>query len=91
MKTSPTGLADILQFTNGSSSSDEELRAAVLNSLSKHPGVPRNCLEVVVEQGRVSLSGTVTRPYERGLAEAQAKSVAGVEEVFNGIAVEGER
>jgi osmotically-inducible protein OsmY len=88
MKQSPTGLADVLQFPYGASLSDEELRGAVLNSLLWHAGVPHGRIDVIVEQGRVTLVGTVEKDYERDLAEAQAKSVEGVQEVLNGIVVE---
>jgi osmotically-inducible protein OsmY len=88
MTQSPIGLVDALSYPYGASTSDEALRGAVLNSLLWQAGVPHGRIDVVVEQGRVSLVGTVERPYERDLAEAQAKTVAGVQEVLNSIVVE---
>lgn len=76
-----------LPFPYGNSSSDEELRAAVLNSMHWHPGVPQNRIRVIVENGNVCLVGSVDQDYQRELAQTQALAVAGVSEVRNLIEV----
>jgi osmotically-inducible protein OsmY len=76
-----------MPFPYGPSTSDEELRAAVLNSLHWHSGVPQNRIKVVVENGRVTLVGAVEEGFERDLAEAATMKTAGVTEVQNSIEV----
>jgi len=61
----------------------EDLRAGVLNALYWDLRVPRDHLSVDVENGWVTVSGTVDLPYQRTCAEFDARSVPGVVGVTN--------
>ncbi len=61
----------------------EEVRAGVLNALYWDLRVPRHQLSVDVENGWVTVSGTVDRHYQRACAESDARSVPGVIGVTN--------
>jgi osmotically-inducible protein OsmY len=63
----------------------EDMRARVLNALYWDLAVPRDRLNVDVEDGWVTVSGLVGRPYQRSCAECDAKSVPGVVGVTNRI------
>ena len=63
----------------------EDVRARVLNALYWDLAVPRDRLDVDVEDGWVTVSGLVDLPYQRTCAESDAKSVPGVVGVINQI------
>ncbi len=63
----------------------DDVRTRVLNALHWDLAVPRNRLEIEVEDGRVTLSGMVDRPYQRSCAESDARNVPGVVGVVNQI------
>lgn len=63
----------------------EDLRMRVLNALHWDLAVPRDRLEVDVDNGWVTVSGLVDLPYQRTCAESDAKSVPGVVGVTNRI------
>jgi osmotically-inducible protein OsmY len=63
----------------------EDVRARVLNALYWDLAVPRDRLDVDVEDGWVTVSGLVDLPYQRTCAESDAKSVPGVVGVINRI------
>jgi osmotically-inducible protein OsmY len=56
-----------------------------LNALHWDLAVPRDRLNVDVENGWVTVSGLVDLPYQRSCAESDAKSVPGVVGVTNRI------
>jgi osmotically-inducible protein OsmY len=60
-------------------------RLAVLNALHWDLAVPRDRLKVEVENGWVTMSGMVDRPYQRTCAESDARGVPGVVGVTNQI------
>lgn len=64
-------------------SQSEEVRVGVLNALYWDLAVPRDRLNVDVENGWVTVSGLVDLPYQRTCAESDAKSVPGVVGVTN--------
>ncbi len=66
-------------------SQSDEVRARVLNALYWDLAVPRHRLNVDVENGWVTVSGMVDRPYQRTCAESDARSVPGVVGVTNEI------
>lgn len=66
-------------------SQSDEVRAGVLNALYWDLAVPRHRLSVDVENGWVTVSGMVDRPYQRTCAESDARSVPGVLGVTNQI------
>jgi hypothetical protein len=57
----------------------------VLNALHWDLAVPRHRLTVKVEDGWVTMSGLVDRPYQRSCAESDARNVPGVVGVINHI------
>jgi osmotically-inducible protein OsmY len=61
----------------------EDVRTRVLNALHWDLAVPRDRLNVDVENGWVTVSGLVDLPYQRSCAESDAKSVPGVVGVTN--------
>ncbi len=61
----------------------QEMRARVLNALYWDLAVPRDRLNIDVEDGWVTVSGMVDLPYQRSCAESDAKSVSGVTWVTN--------
>ena len=63
----------------------EDVRVRVLNALHWDLAIPRDRLNVDVENGWVTVSGLVDRPYQRSCAESDAKSVPGVMGVTNRI------
>ena len=61
----------------------EDVRMRVLNALHWDLAVPRDRLNVDVENGWVTVSGMVDLPYQRMCAESDARSVPGVVGVTN--------
>ena len=61
----------------------EDVRVRVLNALYWDLAIPRDRLNVDVENGWVTVSGMVDLPYQRSCAESDAKSVPGVVGVTN--------
>lgn len=60
-----------------------EVRMRVLNALHWDLAVPRDRLNVDVENGWVTVSGIVDLPYQKTCAESDARSVPGVVGVTN--------
>jgi osmotically-inducible protein OsmY len=63
----------------------EDVRMRVLNALHWDLAIPRDRLNVDVENGWVTVSGLVDLPYQRSCAESDAKRVPGVVGVTNHI------
>ncbi len=63
----------------------DDVRMRVLNALHWDLAVPRDRLRVEVENGWVTMSGLVDRPYQRSCAEFDARNVPGVVGVINHI------
>jgi osmotically-inducible protein OsmY len=61
----------------------EDVRMRVLNALYWDLAVPRDRLNVDIEDGWVTVSGMVDLPYQRTCAESDARSVPGVVGVTN--------
>jgi len=59
------------------------VRVGVLNALHWDLAVPRDRLNVDVENGWVTVSGIVDLPYQKTCAESDARSVPGVVGVTN--------
>ena len=66
-------------------SQSEEVQTKVLNALYWDLAVPPHMVKVEVENGWVTISGTVYRDYQRTCAESDARRVAGVLGVNNHI------
>lgn len=70
--------------------SDERIRDDVSEQLERHPGIDASDIEVQVQQGEVTLSGSVADRHAKRMAEDVADHVSGVREVQNQIRVNRE-
>ena len=70
--------------------SDERVREEVNEALARHPEIDASDIEVKVQGGEVTLSGTVTDRRWKRLAEDVAERVFGANEVQNQIRVKQE-
>lgn len=68
--------------------SDERIREDVSEELTRHPGIDASEIDVHVQDGEVTLSGTVRDRDTKYLAEDVAESCAGVTEVRDELRVE---
>ena len=62
---------------------DQDIAQAILNALAWHIWVPRDAVKVKVEQGWVTLEGTVTSKFQQTAARDAVKSLMGVVGVSN--------
>jgi hypothetical protein len=67
---------------------DDRIREDVNERLTDHPHVDASELEVSVQNGEVTLTGTVEERHAKRLAEDIAESVSGVRDVHNQIRVQ---
>ena len=65
---------------------DAEIFAAARSALDRRPGVPQG-VHVHVDDGSVTLTGSVRWPYERADAETAVRSVEGIRTLRNDIVV----
>jgi len=63
----------------------DNVQASVLNALQWDLAVPPHTVKVEVENGWVTISGTVDRSYQRACAESDARRIPGVAGVTNQI------
>lgn len=70
--------------------SDERIREDVSEQLERHPGIDASEIEVQVQQGEVTLSGSVADRHTKRMAEDVVEHVSGVREVQNQIRVHRE-
>ena len=75
------------QITIRSSPNASDIRDSVIQALSRCWGFADARIDVRVEEGRLSLSGTVRSPHERDVAASMAWSAPGVTEVENDIEI----
>jgi osmotically-inducible protein OsmY len=68
--------------------SDERVRELVSERLEDHDAIDASDIEVTVNSGEVTLSGTVDDRRTKRLAEDVAESVAGVKDVHNNLKVD---
>ena len=68
--------------------SDERIKLAVMTALHWDLAVPRDRVRVSVSRGWVTLTGRITREYEKERAEANARMTAGVAGVVNRLTCE---
>jgi len=66
---------------------DADIAQAVLNALKWHVWVPQDAIKVKVEQGWVTLEGTVKSEFQRSFAEDAVRYLTGVKGVINLITV----
>lgn len=68
--------------------SDDRIREDVCDCLEQHPGIDASQIEIKVEAGVVTLSGTVDERMMKRLAEDATESVRGVKDVTNNVRIE---
>jgi osmotically-inducible protein OsmY len=66
-------------------SQSDDVQTRVLNALHWDFAIPRHRLSVKVENGWVTVSGVVDRPYQKTCAESDVRNVPGVVGVTNQI------
>jgi osmotically-inducible protein OsmY len=69
--------------------SDDRIEEDVNESLTRHPGFDASDVEVKVQNGEVTLTGTVDSRYDKRMAEDAAESCSGVRDVHNQLRVSG--
>jgi osmotically-inducible protein OsmY len=67
--------------------SDEDIAAAVVNRLAWDVSVPRDAIKVMVQDGRVTLTGQVDWHYQQDAAEQDVRRLYGVIAVTNLVAI----
>lgn len=67
--------------------SDTELAHAAKTMLELDTFVPKDAIDIVVEDGRVKLNGLVTAEFQRRAAERDVRNLRGVKDVINNIVV----
>lgn len=70
--------------------SDERIQEEVCEALFRDPSVDASEIEVSVQEGEVTLSGTVTERQMKRMAEDCAESISGVKDVRNEIRVQSQ-
>jgi osmotically-inducible protein OsmY len=65
---------------------DPEIARDAVRALASHIGIPAKSIKVTIEDGHVTLEGTVDWPYQKILAESVVKSLRGVVGITNNIA-----
>lgn len=68
--------------------SDERIHEEISDALTRHPHVDASDIEVKVESGEVTLTGTVDDRYQKRSAEMIAEGIDGVHDVHNQIRVQ---
>jgi osmotically-inducible protein OsmY len=74
-----------VRFPGTNATADDEIARRALDSLSWNTLVPANSVQVKVENGWITLSGTVDWQYQKNAAEAGIRTLAGVIGVENSI------
>ena len=64
---------------------DQEIARDVAHALASHVAIPYERIKIKVENGWVTLEGTVDWPYQKLLAQAAVKSLRGVIGITNNI------
>ncbi len=67
--------------------SDADLESMAETTLQWAAGVPSHCIKVIVNNGWLTLSGTVEQQYQRENAELAVRGLVGLKGVTNAIAV----
>jgi osmotically-inducible protein OsmY len=67
--------------------SDERIREEVSDALTEHPGIDASEVEVKVEQGELTLTGTVDCRRAKRLAEDALEHIRGVRDIHNHLRV----
>jgi osmotically-inducible protein OsmY len=76
-----------VQLPHDARRSDEDLAAAVIERLAWDVSVPRDAIAVMVQNGRVTLTGQVDWRFQRDAAEQDVRRLYGVTGVSNLVAI----
>ncbi|HVN96237.1 MAG TPA: BON domain-containing protein [Syntrophorhabdaceae bacterium] len=77
-----------VKLVPGAERSDEDIARSAVNALACNIYVPEDRIKVKVDQGWMTLEGTVERHYEKEAADSSVRHTAGVRGVTNLIRVE---
>ena len=77
----------VVKLAGDSQYSDADIARAAVNALDWNASVPRNQIKVLVENGWVTLQGSVEYRYQKDVAEGAVRNLKGVKEVSNLIIV----
>jgi osmotically-inducible protein OsmY len=80
-------LANDLQVRSARARTDPEIAREVLRELQRHVSIPADRIVATVENGWVTLDGTVDWQYQKTLAESVVKKLKGVAGITNSIEV----
>jgi len=83
-------VANDLEVARPDLTTDPLIAQAVANAIEQDDAVPAGRVKATVRHGWVTLSGTVTWPFQRASAERAAARVGGVKGVANSIVVESQ-
>lgn len=84
------GTSHVGRGPKGWTRSDDRIREDVNEQLERHPQIDASEIEVKVEKGEVTLTGTIDNRRSKHLAEDLAEQVSGVQDVHNQIRVKRE-
>ncbi len=70
--------------------SDQRILEEINDRLTDHPEIDATDIEVKVNSGEVTLSGSVTERYQKRLAEDMVENIGGVKQVHNQIRIQQE-
>jgi osmotically-inducible protein OsmY len=68
---------------SGGLGSDTEIAARVVGAIESDPSIPENLIKVRVENGRVTLTGSLDWQFQRARAEAVVRHLPGVTKIHN--------
>jgi len=77
----------VVKLAGDSQHTDTDIAQAVVNALDWNASVPRDRIKVLVEQGWVTLKGTVEYHFQKVAAETAVRHLKGVKGVSNTIAI----
>ena len=77
----------LVNLPDGKERADEEIAHAAANAIAWNTLLPKGRIQVWVDQGRVTLEGTVDWQYQRKSADQCVRYLAGVKDVNNHVVV----
>ena len=77
----------VVKLAGDSQYSDADIARAAVNALDWNASVPRNQIKVLVENGWITLQGSVEYHFQKDAAEGAVRNLKGVKGVSNLIAI----
>jgi osmotically-inducible protein OsmY len=78
----------LVRPSDGSQLDDADIAAAVVHALKWDAVAPDECIQIIVEDGWITLEGTVDRQYQKEAADRVVRHLDGARGVTNAILVE---